>query len=172
MSETMARLWKTFVLVVALAVVACEAHRQPRYEDIVNRAIEAYNHGRQGRPLFRLLSATPPSSQNSTSNIPLEFRIKETVCISTRERRPENCDFLQGGEERNCTGEFFRRRLSTSLTLSCDRDCRRQAIQVTSVSDNKSDVSEKDKFEGLPPHVKNIYENAKYDIISNILHNF
>lgn len=47
-----------------------------------------------------------------------------------------------------------------------------QAPQVVSFSDNKSDDSEKDKLEGLPPHAKNIYENAKYDIISNILHNF
>lgn len=61
----MARLWKTFVLAVALAVVACEAQRQLRYEAIVDRAIEAYNLGQQGRPLFRLLSATPPSSQVS-----------------------------------------------------------------------------------------------------------
>lgn len=61
----MARLWKTFVLVVALAVVACEAHRRLRYEEIVNRAIEAYNRGQRGRPLFRLLSATPPSGQVS-----------------------------------------------------------------------------------------------------------
>lgn len=61
----MARLWETFVLVVALAVVACEAQRQLKYEAIVDRAIEAYNLGQQGRPLFRLLSATPPSSQVS-----------------------------------------------------------------------------------------------------------
>nr|XP_038937178.1 neutrophilic granule protein isoform X2 [Rattus norvegicus] len=134
----MARLWKTFMLVVALAVVACEAHRRLRYEDIVNRAIEAYNRGQRGRPLFRLLSATPPPGQ----------------------------------EERNCTGEFSRRQWSTSLTLTCDRDCRREVSQVATFSDNKSDDSEKDKLEGLPPHAKNIYENAKYDIISNILHNF
>ncbi|EDL77084.1 neutrophilic granule protein (predicted) [Rattus norvegicus] len=168
----MARLWKTFMLVVALAVVACEAHRRLRYEDIVNRAIEAYNRGQRGRPLFRLLSATPPPGQNPTSNVPLEFRIKETVCISTTERRLENCDFREGGEERNCTGEFSRRQWSTSLTLTCDRDCRREVSQVATFSDNKSDDSEKDKLEGLPPHAKNIYENAKYDIISNILHNF
>lgn len=58
------------------------------------------------------------------------------------------------------------------MTLSCDRDCLREDTQVASFNDNKSDDSEKDKSEGLPPHVKNIYENAKYDIISNILHNF
>lgn len=70
----MARLWKTFVLVVALAVVACEALRQLRYEDIVDRAIEAYNSGQQGGPLFRLLSATPPSSQVSICPQSLQTR--------------------------------------------------------------------------------------------------
>ncbi|XP_034340119.1 neutrophilic granule protein-like [Arvicanthis niloticus] len=169
----MARLWKTFVLVVALAVVACEAQRQLRYEDIVDRAIEVYNHGQQGRPLFRLLSATPPSSQNPSANIPLQFRIKETVCTSAQERQPKNCDFLEDGEERNCTGRFFRRRQSTSLTLTCDRDCSREPTQVASFNDDiKQDDSEEDKFEGLPPHIRNIYENSKYDIISNILNNF
>ncbi|XP_052043090.1 neutrophilic granule protein-like [Apodemus sylvaticus] len=168
----MARLWETFILVVALAVVACEAQRQLKYEAIVDRAIEAYNLGQQGRPLFRLLSATPPSSQNPATNIPLQFRIKETVCTSTQGRQPKDCDFLEDGEERNCTGIFFRRRQSTSLTLTCDRDCRREGAQVTSFNDKKQEVSEEDKFEGLPPQVRNIYEDAKYDIIGNILNNF
>ncbi|XP_031200582.1 neutrophilic granule protein-like [Mastomys coucha] len=169
----MARLWKTFVLVVALAVVACEALRQLRYEDIVDRAIEAYNSGQQGGPLFRLLSATPPSSQNPATNIPLQFRIKETVCTSTQGRQPKDCDFLDDGEVRNCTGRFFRRRQITSLTLTCDRDCNREdKSEDVSEKDKFEDVSEKDKFEGLPPHIRNIYEDAKYDIIGNILNNF
>lgn len=61
----MARLWKALVLVMALAVVPCEAHRPPRFEDIVDRAIEAYNNGRPGKPLFRLVDATQPSGQVS-----------------------------------------------------------------------------------------------------------
>ena len=58
MSETMARLWMAFVLVVALAAVACEAIIQSRYEDIVNQAIEAYNNGRPGMPPFHLIDYT------------------------------------------------------------------------------------------------------------------
>lgn len=61
-------------------------------------------------------------------------------------------------------------------SLYCDSgDCPTsflQGAQVTSFNDKKQEVSEEDKFEGLPPHVKNIYEDAKYDIISNILNNF
>lgn len=54
----MARLWMAFVLVVALAAVACEAIIQSRYEDVVNQAIEAYNSRRPGMPLFCLVDYT------------------------------------------------------------------------------------------------------------------
>nr|XP_006985918.2 neutrophilic granule protein-like [Peromyscus maniculatus bairdii] len=169
----MARLWKTFVLVVALAVVACEAQRPPTYEDIVEQAIEAFNNGRPGKPLFRLIDVTVPSGQNPTSNFPLKFRISETDCISVPERQPQNCNFLENGEDRNCTGQFIRRRLSTSLTLSCDRDCSREGAQVNGFPDDPvADVSEEDQPKDLPPNIRNIYDNAKYDIINNILHNF
>ncbi|XP_035312942.1 neutrophilic granule protein [Cricetulus griseus] len=142
----MARLWKALVLVVALAVVPCEAHRPPRFEDIVDRAIEAYNNGRPGKPLFRLVDATQPSGQFSTSRISLEFRIKETECISTPERtQPRNCNFLEDGEERDCTGQFLRRGRSTYLTLSCDTDCSRQDSPDYTVED----VSEKDQLKDL-----------------------
>ncbi|XP_050996224.1 neutrophilic granule protein-like [Acomys russatus] len=168
----MAGLWKAFVLVVALAVVACEARRRLQsYDDIVDLAVETYNKGQRGKPLFRLLNVTVPSSQNPTSNMPLEFVIKETMCIAAPGTRPEDCDFLEDGEERNCIGEFFTRRKSTSLTLTCDRDCRREGAQVSSFADYVAS-KEEDKFKGLPPRVRDIYENAKYDIIGNILRNF
>ncbi|XP_055457499.1 neutrophilic granule protein-like [Psammomys obesus] len=165
----MAGQWKVLVLVVALAMLACEARRLLRYEDIVDLALKAYNKGQLGKPLFRLLNATPPSSQNPTASIPLEFRIKETVCTSTPERQPKNCDFLEDGEERNCTGEFFRKLKSTSLTLSCDRSCSREGVQMGSVA---AYVSQEDKLKDLPPKIRDIYDNAKYDIINNILRNF
>lgn len=47
-----------------------------------------------------------------------------------------------------------------------------QRTEVASFNDKKQDDSEKDTVEGLPPNIRNIYENAKYDIISNILNNF
>ncbi|XP_008828849.1 neutrophilic granule protein-like [Nannospalax galili] len=169
----MAGLWKAFVLVVASAVVFCEAHRPPRYEDIVTQALKFYNNGQQGKPLFRLLQATPPSGRTSNFKIPLNFRIKETVCTSTPERQPQDCAFKEDGEERNCTGEFFRRRFTRSLTLSCDRDCRREVTQVSSFADYPvADIPKEDDTTELPPAIKNIYENAKNDIINNILRNF
>nr|P26203.2 RecName: Full=15 kDa protein B; AltName: Full=P15H; AltName: Full=Protein P15B; Flags: Precursor [Oryctolagus cuniculus]AAB29404.1 BPI-modulating protein p15H isoform [Oryctolagus cuniculus] len=123
----MAGVWKVLVVLVGLAVVACAIpHRRLRYEEVVAQALQFYNEGQQGQPLFRLLEATPPPSLNSKSRIPLNFRIKETVCIFTLDRQPGNCAFREGGEERICRGAFVRRRRVRALTLRCDRDQRRQ----------------------------------------------
>lgn len=169
----MARLWKAFVLVVALAVVACEAIRPSRYENIVKQAIEAYNNGHPGKPLFRLVDHTMPAFLASTSSISLEFRIKETECVSFLESQPQNCSFLEDGEERNCTGQFLRRWWSTSLTLICDRDCSREAALVYSYPDYPAeDVPVDGQLKDLLSEIRNIYENAKFDIIDNILRNF
>ncbi|KFO33233.1 15 kDa protein A [Fukomys damarensis] len=119
--------WKVLVLVLCLAGVSC-AHRRRlrlRYDDVVAKALKVYNEGQQGRPLFRLVEAIPPPRLNSTTRLPLNFRIRETVCISTpeRQRQPQNCAFRDRGEERVCTGQFSRLRRLVSLTVSCDRDC-------------------------------------------------
>ncbi|CAH6777636.1 Ngp [Phodopus roborovskii] len=164
----MSRVWKAFVLVVALAVVACEAHSPPRYEDIVDQAIKAYNTGRPGKPLFRLVDATKPSGQLSTSSVSLEFRVKETECISSAGRQPRDCNFLEDGEERNCTGHFLIRGHSTSLTLSCDRDCRRQGEIYDYTDYTMEDIPKKNQLKHLPIDVCNICQNAKFDIINNI----
>uniref|UniRef100_G3TVU3 Uncharacterized protein n=2 Tax=Elephantidae TaxID=9780 RepID=G3TVU3_LOXAF len=62
---------------------------------------------------------------NSTSTIPLNFRIKETVCLSNDRRPLRECPFRAGGMERNCTGSFFRRGLRRTLTIDCTSDCPR-----------------------------------------------
>ncbi|XP_004676661.1 PREDICTED: 15 kDa protein B-like [Condylura cristata] len=117
----MAGAWRVLVLVVGLAAVACEA--QPRrlsYEEIVTMALKFFNRGQQGQSLFRLLEATPPPSSNSTKTpIPLNFRIKETVCILNQQRQPRECAFKEGGEERKCTGSFLKRPPRRILTVDC-----------------------------------------------------
>ncbi|KAM5291940.1 15 kDa protein B-like [Ctenodactylus gundi] len=118
----MAGIWKVLVLVAGLTVVFCAPRRRLGYEDIVNEAVRLYNDGQQGKPLFRLLEAIPAPRSNSTHRVLLNFRIKETVCTSGPGTQPQECAFREGGEERVCTGQFFRyRRLS--LILSCDQHC-------------------------------------------------
>nr|XP_058144089.1 keratinocyte proline-rich protein-like [Dasypus novemcinctus] len=93
----MAGAWRALLLVVGLAAVACVAHRRPSYERIVDQAVRFFNQGRRGGPLFRLLEATPPPRGNTTSRtIPLNFRIKETVCLSSQQRPPQECPFREG----------------------------------------------------------------------------
>lgn len=59
----MAGAWRALVLVVSLAAIACVAQCRPSYEEIVTEALQIFNQGRRGQPLFGLLEAMPaPSS--------------------------------------------------------------------------------------------------------------
>ncbi|KAG8521622.1 Neutrophilic granule protein [Galemys pyrenaicus] len=174
----MAGAWRALVLVVGLAAVACVAHRPHRrslsYEDVVALALRSFNRGRQGQPLFRLLEATPPPSSNSTTTpIPLNFRIKETVCIITRQRQqPQDCAFREGGEERNCTGTY--------LIRSRRRRRRRPIINFNCVpAGGPEGESEVPTVRPNPVALRPtrsvgeyLYDKAKFDTIANILKNF
>ncbi|KAM6169255.1 15 kDa protein B-like [Rhynchocyon petersi] len=176
----MAGVWRVLLLVAGLTVVACVAHRHQRsksYEEIVRQAVQFFNQGRRGAPLFRLLEVIQPPRLNSTSSIPLNFRIKETVCLSSTQRRLQDCAFREGGEERNCTGSYLRVRGLRILMLDCSRDSRdsesqqeasrkRRSLEEAGQKPAEVDTSK------LPPQVREMYEKAKFDIIFNILKNF
>ncbi|XP_004640841.1 cathelicidin antimicrobial peptide [Octodon degus] len=192
--------WKVLILLVLLAGVSCVRRRQPqlqlRYKDIVTQALKVFNNGQQGRPLFRLLEASPSSRLNSTRRVPLNFRIRETVCTSTPEtqRQPENCAFREGGEERVCIGQFSKVRLRQSLTVSCDQDCeslnqgsRLEPESAEATEPEPAEVAEPEPAEVAEPEpaevaetpeatvpsvIRNLYEKTKYDAITNILSNF
>ncbi|KAM7063324.1 15 kDa protein B-like isoform 1-T1 [Molossus nigricans] len=166
----MAGAWRALVLVVGLAAVACVAQRrQSYYEKLVTQALQFFNYGRQGQPLFGLLEALPPPSSNSTTGTLLNFRIKETVCLSGRQRQPQECAFRDGGEERNCTGFFLRLRRFRVLTVDCPG--RQEVLREKRSTSPEAATSEIDSSK-LPPVVRDMYEKAKFDIISNILRNF
>ncbi|XP_058405653.1 15 kDa protein B-like [Diceros bicornis minor] len=118
----MAGVWKALVLMVGLAAVACVAQRSLSYEEIVTLTLQFFNQGRQGQPLFGLLEAIPPPTSNFTTVIPLNFRIKERVCLSDGRRQPQDCAFREGGEERTCTGSFLMRRRIRIVTVNCVPD--------------------------------------------------
>lgn len=61
----MAGVWRALVLVVGLAAMACVAQRSASYEEIVTEALQIFNHGQRGQPLFGLLEALPPPSSVS-----------------------------------------------------------------------------------------------------------
>ncbi|XP_058144342.1 15 kDa protein B-like [Dasypus novemcinctus] len=232
----MAGAWRALLLVVGLAAVACVAHRRPSYERIVDQAVRFLNQGRRGGPLFRLLEATPPPRGNTTSRtIPLNFRIKETVCLSSQQRPPQECPFREGGEERDCSGSYTAQRRTRVLLLECSRQQGpprqvsppelAEAAEVAEAAEAVEEAAEEAAAEEvevseeaevvqavearaqdqmaageqageeaagepgqprkppsapaaeidtskLPPAIRDMYEKAKYDIISHILSNF
>ncbi|XP_007949982.1 15 kDa protein B-like [Orycteropus afer afer] len=161
---------RALVLVVGLTVVACAAQHQLSYEEIVTQAVQLFNQRQRGKPLFRLLEAIPPHSLNSTSRIPLNFRIKETVCRSIWQRQRQDCAFREGGEERKCTGNFLMVRKIRILVAKCSKDPPRD--QQAPREKRSAESSLEANINKLPPAARELYEKAKYDIIANILRNF
>ncbi|KAB0377837.1 hypothetical protein FD755_009415 [Muntiacus reevesi] len=171
----MAGTWKALVLVAGLAAVACVAQRSLSYEEIVTQALRFFNQGRRGHRIFGLLESTPPPPDLNSTTIPLNFRIKETVCfLSWYHRRPRQCPFREGGEERNCTGAFFMLRQLRLLSLNCVRDgeLEPEPRRVRRSAGSSGEDPPEPDSSNLPPAVRDLYERAKYDIISNILRNF
>lgn len=170
----MAQAWMVLMLVVGLAATACAAQGRPSYEEIVTEALRIFNQGRRGQSLFGLVEAIPPAnSLNSTTKTKLNFRIKETVCISERQREPQECAFKADGEERSCTGVFFMGH-GQILLVDCRPGPQRQPEMFR---EKRSTGSTETASAGvdtskLPPVVRDMYERAKYDIIANILSNF
>lgn len=69
--ETMAGAWRALVLVAGLAAMACEAqHRPGPQARIVAQALQFFNAGRQGQPLFGLLEVLPTPRSVSVRGSP------------------------------------------------------------------------------------------------------
>ncbi|XP_010860657.1 PREDICTED: 15 kDa protein B-like [Bison bison bison] len=160
----MAGAWKALVLVAGLAAVACVAQHGLSYEEIVTQALKFFNQGRRGQRIFGLLESTPPPPDLNSTTIPLNFRIKETVCfLLWYRRRSRQCPFREGGEERNCTGSFFMLRQLRLLSLNCvpDRELepepRRERRSAGSAGEDPPELDSSN----LPPAVRDMYERAK-----------
>nr|XP_020771691.1 15 kDa protein B-like [Odocoileus virginianus texanus] len=124
----MAGTWKALVLVAGLAAVACVAQRSLSYDEIVIQALKFFNQGRRGQRIFGLLESTPPPPDLNSTTIPLNFRIKETVCFLFRyRRRPRQCPFREGGVSRPSISwlpaPVSRTRNSPSLSPPSQRPC-------------------------------------------------
>ncbi|KAM8758837.1 15 kDa protein B-like [Rhynchonycteris naso] len=193
----MAGVWRVLVLVAGLAAMASVAQRQKSHREIATQALQSINDGQpQGQPLFRLLDVIPlPSPDPNTKQ--LQFRIKETVCLAGQpRRRPRQCAFRNGGEERTCTTSFSTSESARAHGLSCSPSNKvshclgpqfphlenganvivlSASGQVTqrknSAASPVAAASEVD-LSKLPPQARDIYEKAKYDILSGILRNF
>ncbi|KAF6100376.1 hypothetical protein HJG60_013803 [Phyllostomus discolor] len=172
----MAGAWRALLLLAGGTLMICVAQRQG-YEEAVAQALRVFNYGRRGKPLFGLLAVNPQPDSNSTTLTLLSFRVKETVCVSGRRRRqpPQECAFREGGEERDCSGSFFRLRRFRVLTVDCPPGERPPEEEVSrrkrSAESPGAATPDFDRSK-LPPAVRDMYDKAKYDIITNILRNF
>ncbi|EPQ08403.1 15 kDa protein A [Myotis brandtii] len=160
--------------------MACEAqYRLGTQERIALQALHFFNAGRQGQPEFGLVEVLPTARSNSTLRTLVRFRIKETVCLSGRQQQPpQQCAFRDGGEERNCTSAFRRRSFLSRLSIllvDCSPGPERQQEdsreQPTAPPPEEEAASDIDRSK-LPPVVRGLYDNARNDIINNILRNF
>ncbi|XP_036189648.1 neutrophilic granule protein-like isoform X2 [Myotis myotis] len=140
----MAGAWRALMLVAGLAAMACEAqHRQGPQARIVAQALQFFNAGRQGQPLFGLLEVLPTPRS----------------------------------EERNCMSAFGRLgRLSRQriLLVDCSPGPERQqedSQEQPEAPPPEEAASDIDRSK-LPPVARNLYDNARNDIINNILRNF
>ncbi|XP_014306451.1 15 kDa protein B-like [Myotis lucifugus] len=175
----MAGAWRALVLVAGLAAMACEAqHRRFPPERIAAQALQFFNSERQGQPLFGLLEVLPTARSNSTLRTLVRFRIKETVCLSGRQQElePQQCAFRDGGEERNCTSTFGRRGRLSILLVDCSPGPERQQEdsreQPTAPAPPPEEAASDIDRSKLPPAVRDLYDNARNNIINNILRNF
>nr|KAF6270348.1 hypothetical protein mPipKuh1_012357 [Pipistrellus kuhlii] len=169
----MAGAWRALVL-VAGAAVACVAQRQPGFEErLVDQALQLFNAGRRGQPLFRLQEVLSASAPNSTFQTPVSFRARETVCLAGRPE-PQRCAFRDGGEEWNCTGASFMRGPLRVLMVDCSPGPERpqEGLREKRSAPSPEAAAPEVDSSKLPPVVRDIYEKAKFDIISNILSNF
>ncbi|XP_006770630.2 PREDICTED: 15 kDa protein B-like [Myotis davidii] len=176
----MAGAWRALVLVAGLAAMACEAqHRPDPQAKIVAQALRFFNAGRQGQPLFGLLEVLPTPRSNSTLRTLVRFRIKETVCLSERQQQPapQQCAFRDGGEERTCTSAFGRLGRQRFLLVDCSPGPERQQEGSPEQPEQppapppEEAASDIDRSK-LPPVARNLYDNARNDIINNLLKNF
>ncbi|XP_059520924.1 15 kDa protein A-like isoform X2 [Myotis daubentonii] len=173
----MAGAWRALVLVAGLAAMACEAQpRQGPQAKIVAQALQFFNAGRPGQPLFGLLEVLPTPRSNSTFRTLARFRIQETVCLSEPQQpAPQQCAFRDGGEVRNCMsafgrlGRWGRQRI---LLVDCSPGPERQQEEQPEAEAPPPEeaASDIDRSQ-LPPVARNLYDNAVNDIINNILRN-
>uniref|UniRef100_A0A6I8PBW4 Uncharacterized protein n=2 Tax=Ornithorhynchus anatinus TaxID=9258 RepID=A0A6I8PBW4_ORNAN len=152
------------LLLLGLAAVATAGppEAEKKYREAVSLALDAYNRGLTGSSAFRLLE--PSQLKPDLPRGHLKFKIKETVCPVAEKCQQRECDFKEDGLERDCSGIFLAPSDTRIMVLSCRPAGGRRL--------RRSSGSEEPDWSKVPSKYREMYENAKYDIIANILRNF
>ncbi|XP_069502803.1 cathelicidin antimicrobial peptide-like [Ambystoma mexicanum] len=88
------------VLTVATAVKAIPLDPWSLQDTAIAAAIDVYNNEQGTGSLYK--RADDPLSGEPSYSAQLRFRIKETVCSKTDNKRPEECDFKGDGIVKDC----------------------------------------------------------------------
>ncbi|XP_039381017.1 cathelicidin-2-like [Mauremys reevesii] len=94
----------------------------PTHEAAVLAAVEIYNQEPGTTLAYRLLEAEPqPDWDVSSKTIQsLTFTVKETVCLVSEKRNPNQCEFKEDGLVKDCSGFFSTEQDPPSIIIKCE----------------------------------------------------
>ncbi|XP_030410036.1 uncharacterized protein LOC115647274 [Gopherus evgoodei] len=94
----------------------------PSHEDAVLAAVQIYNQEPGTTLAYRLLEAEPqPDWDVSSKTIQsLTFTVKETVCLVSEKRDPNQCEFKEDGLVKDCSGFFSTEQDPPSIIIKCE----------------------------------------------------
>ncbi|XP_050798789.1 cathelicidin-related peptide Oh-Cath-like [Gopherus flavomarginatus] len=120
--ETCCRCLLLLGIVAAAATAVPSQHKTLSYEEAVALAVDFYNQESGIDHAFRLLKADPQPEWDMTSNPrqKLKFTVKETVCLVSENRHGTECDFIDNGVVRDCSGSFSTQQESPIVIISCN----------------------------------------------------
>ncbi|XP_078518585.1 cathelicidin-5-like [Lissotriton helveticus] len=95
--------WKALLLLaVSTAANAIPLQRQTVQDEAIAVAVNIYNQQQSTGSVYKRVK-DDPSMEQPTYSAQLSFRIAETVCSKSEHKRPQDCDFKEGGIVKDCT---------------------------------------------------------------------
>ncbi|XP_074052133.1 cathelicidin antimicrobial peptide-like [Macrotis lagotis] len=96
--------------------------QDPTYQDLVNAFINDYNRKTESENLFHLssLKLQPVEINDPATRQSISFTIKETVCLKTENKNPDDCDFKENGVVKECIGVINLDSTQRSFDVNCD----------------------------------------------------
>ncbi|XP_012398884.2 LOW QUALITY PROTEIN: neutrophilic granule protein-like [Sarcophilus harrisii] len=159
--------WKILLLLDLATAVIARPRKTLTFKDASVLAARKFNQNLNEGSKYRVVE-----SSVSTPDLPivlsLKFIIRETECLFSEQRDAETCAFRDNGLEKECTANFASLSRFGLHSVECN----------DIGSNNNQDRSKRSTSDGiidtrsLPPRIRHIYEQAKYDIIRRILSNF
>ncbi|XP_065255823.1 cathelicidin-2-like [Emys orbicularis] len=102
----------------------------PTHEDAILAAVQVYNQEPGTTLAYRLLEAEPqPDWESDLGNRfdvssktiqPVTFTVKETVCLVSEKRDPNQCEFKEDGLVKDCSGFFSTEQDPPSIIIKCE----------------------------------------------------